>query len=466
MRNSTGNESQTIRVAVIGSGPAGFYSAEHLLKQVDRSIEVDMFEKLPVPFGLVRYGVAPDHLKIKSVTKQYERTAVSPRFRFFGNVEIGKDISIETLRQHYHQIIYTVGAQTDRHLRIPGIDLEGSHSATQFVAWYNGHPEFRHCQFDLSQESVVIIGVGNVAIDVARILCLSPEELKATDIADHALVALSQSQVKDVYLLGRRGVAQAAFTPKEAKELGELADAEVVVSPENVALDPLSLTQLEDAPRAVKRNVEIMQAYAEQASAGKQKRLHFRFLTSPTAVYGENGRISHIDLVKNELVENQWGGVSPQPTEETETLPVGLLFSAIGYRGVPIVDVPFDERRGVFLNENGRILNPDNTPKIGEYAAGWIKRGPTGVIGTNKADAVETVQHMLTDMDEGVLLLPQFGSADAALALVKEKKPTFTTYADWQYLDEQEVALGQAQGRPRLKFATSEEMLLTLQNRS
>ena len=288
-----GTTDRPLRVAIIGAGPTGFYAADHLLKQKDRVVEVDLFDRVPTPYGLVRAGVAPDHQKIKSVTAAFDKVAAHPRFRFFGGVELGRDLTGDDLRRHYHQIVYTTGAQTDRRMGIPGEDLKGSHPATEFVAWYNGHPDYRDLHFDLSQERAAVVGVGNVAVDVARILCRSADELAKTDIADYALEALRKSRIREVYLLGRRGPAQAAFTNPEIRELGELADADVSVVPDEVELDPLSRAELEAHPdRATLKKVEILQGYAHRAPTGKSKRLIIRFLVSPVELIGdEDGEV-------------------------------------------------------------------------------------------------------------------------------------------------------------------------------
>jgi ferredoxin--NADP+ reductase len=456
-----GTDSNPLRVAIIGAGPAGFYAAEHLFKQGDLVIEVDMFDRLPTPYGLVRNGVAPDHQKIKSVTKVFDRTAQKPPFRFFGYVELGTDITVDELLNHYHQVIYTTGAQTDRNLEIPGIDLAGSHAATEFVAWYNGHPDYRDCQFDLTQESVAVVGVGNVAVDVCRILCRTPAELATTDIADYALEALRESRVKDVYMLGRRGVAQAAFTAPEVKELGEMEDADVIVSPDEVDLGPLSQAALADADRGTTRKVEIVRSYAGRPLTGKANRLHMRFLISPVELIGnETGQVVAMRLVKNELYATEAGTLRPRATDRFEEIPVGLVFRSIGYRGVPLAGVPFNESWGVILNMEGRVLDPaTQTHLIGQYAAGWIKRGPSGVIGTNKPDAAETVDHMLADLAAGRVNEPAAPTAEAFEKLIQERKPDYFSYADWLSLDELETAAGEAQGRPRVKFVSVEEML-------
>lgn len=456
-----GTTDNPLRVAIIGAGPAGFYAAEHLFKQKETAVSVDMFDRLPTPFGLVRAGVAPDHQKIKSVTKIFDRVAHKDSFRFFGYVEIGKDLSIADLANHYHQIIYTTGAQTDRNLNIPGIDLANSHAATEFVAWYNGHPDYRDYKFDLSQERVAVIGVGNVAVDVCRILCRSTTELAKTDIADYALEALSQSNVKEVYMIGRRGPAQAAFTTPEMKELGEMEDADLVILPEEAELDPLSQAAMDSADRGTTRKVEIIQRHAHQAAAGKSRRLHLRFLVSPTELIGdENGRVAQMRLVKNELYQTDAGTMRPRATDEYETLPVGLVFRSIGYHGVPVPGVPFNESWGVILNECGRVMDDETDDvMVGHYAAGWIKRGPSGVIGTNKPDAVETVELMLADAAQGQHLHPTQPNPVAIVDLIAARQPLYFTYDDWLKLDEIEVARGTELGRPRLKFTTVEEML-------
>jgi ferredoxin--NADP+ reductase len=464
-----GTSERPLRVAIVGAGPAGFYVAEHLLRRSELVIDVDMFDRLPTPYGLVRAGVAPDHQKIKSVTAAFDKTAANPRFRFFGGVELGKHVDVEDLRAHYHQIVYTTGAQTDRRMGIPGEDLPGSHPATEFVAWYNGHPDYRDCQFDLSQERVAVVGVGNVAVDVARVLCRTPEELEKTDVADYALEALRASRVKEVYLLGRRGAAQAAFTNPEVKELGELAAAEVSVVPDEVALDALSRESLErSGDRAGFKKVEILQSYAGRPSAGKPRRLILRFLVSPVALLDTGaGAVGAVRLVRNRLVASATGTIQAQATDRFEELPVGLVFRSVGYRGVPLPGVPFDDKWGVILNEKGRVLDPDTKkPRPGEYTAGWIKRGPTGVIGTNKPDALETVMAMVEDVEAGRTAEPSDPDPAALERFLRQRQPLVVGYADWLRLNALEIARGQARGRPRLKFTRVDEMLTALGNRS
>jgi ferredoxin--NADP+ reductase len=460
-----GTEANPLRVALVGAGPAGYYAADQLLRQDGVVVEVDMIDRLPTPYGLVRAGVAPDHQKIKAVTAAFDKVAAHPRFRFYGGVEFGKDITVADLARHYHQVLFSTGAQTDRRMGIPGEDLKGSHPATEFVAWYNGHPDYVDCPFDLSQERAAVVGVGNVAIDVARILCRSPEELATTDIADYALEALRASRIKVVYLLGRRGPAQAAFTNPELKEVGELADADVSALPEEVELDPLSRAEIERTQdRATQRKVELLTEYAARTPTGKSKKLIFRFLVSPVELSGNQaGEVSSIRLVRTRLEATPAGTLQAKPTDQFETLPVGLVFRSVGYRGVPLPGVPFHESWGVILNENGRILDPETKqPMTGLYAAGWIKRGPTGVIGTNKPDAAQTVTCMMEDLAADRILAPAEPDAAAAERLIRERRPRCVSYQDWLKLNQIEVSRGRAAGRPRIKFTHVEDMLAAL----
>jgi len=465
LTTTTGTAARPLRVAIIGAGPTGFYVADHLLRNTGVAVEVDMFDRLPTPYGLVRLGVAPDHQKIKFVTNAFDKVAASPGFRFFGGVDFGKHVTLADLKTHYHQIVYCTGAQTDRRMGIPGEDLAGSHPATEFVAWYNGHPDYRDCVFDLSQESVAVVGVGNVAVDVVRILCRTPEELATTDIADYALDALRKSHVREVYLLGRRGPAQAAFTNPEIRELGELPDADITAEPAEVELDPLSRAAVERSQdRPTLKKVEILREYARRPVSGKSKRLVLRFLVSPVELIGDDtGRVAAMRLVRNELYATSTGALQPRATDRFEEIPVGLVFRSVGYRGVPLSGVPFNESWGVILNDKGRVLDPGTKqPLVGEYTAGWIKRGPTGVIGTNKPDAAETVACMFEDLARGAVLEPAHPEAAAADAFVRQRQPSFVSYADWLKLDAIEVAQGRAQGRPRVKLTSVEEMFAAL----
>lgn len=453
----------SLRVAIIGAGPAGFYAAEHLLKQQEPLVHVDLFDRLPTPFGLVRSGVAPDHQKIKSVVRVFERVADHERFRFFGNVCYGEHLRLDDLARHYHQVLFATGAQTDRRLGIPGEDLARSYSATEFVAWYNGHPEFRDCAFDLGHERVVVVGVGNVAVDVARILCRTPEELSKTDITAYAQAALAESRVKEVVMLGRRGPAQAAFTLPELKELTEMQDADFITLPDEVRLDAVSAAALEAAPdRQVAKMIDILQAHADAPPSGKSKRIVVRFLVSPVEIHDDGaGGVGGVTLVRNALVEER-GRIKPLPTDRFEVLDAGLVFRSVGYHGVPLPDVPFREDWGVVPNEAGRVLATDGSPARGLYVTGWIKRGPTGVIGTNKPDAQETVARMLEDAAAGATFAPADPSPEGAEALITARQPCVFTYDDWRRLDAHEVALGTPLGRPRVKLTCIEDMLEVL----
>ncbi len=460
-----GTEARPLRVAIVGSGPAAFYAAEHLLNQEGLHVEIDMLERLPTPYGLVRAGVAPDHQKIKSVIDRFAAVASSPHLRFYGFVELGKDVTVGDLREHYHQILYATGAQTDRRLDIPGEDLTGSHAATEFVAWYNGHPDYRNCRFDLSQERAAVVGVGNVALDVARILCRTPDELAATDIASHALEALSKSRVREVHLLGRRGPAQAAFTNPELKELGALAGADVSVLPEELELDDLSRAVLQASEdRATRRKIEILREFASRHAAGKPRRLIIRFLVSPVELLGNApGQVIAVRLAKNELDRTEAGTLVARPTDRLEELPAGLVFRSVGYRGVALPGVPFNDRWGVIWNEKGRVVDPGTQrPVLGEYCTGWIKRGASGVIGTNKQDAEETVTCMLEDFARGSVLRPSNADPGEMERLIRARQPDYFSYADWLRLDAAEVARGRAQGRPRDKLTRVQDMLEVL----
>ncbi len=461
-----GTENRPLRVAIVGSGPTGFYAAQHLFDQPDLTVQVDMFDRLPTPYGLVRLGVAPDHQKIKSVIRVYHKTASRPEFRFFGNVEIGRHLTVDDLKRHYHQIVYCTGAQTDRRLGIPGEDLAGSHTATEFVAWYNGHPDFTGLTFDLSQETAVVVGIGNVAVDVARILCRTPEELERTDIADYALEALRNSRVRQVAMLGRRGPAQAAFTNAEVKELGEMPGAACATLPDELELDPVTRQALGETPdKLTTRKLEILGSLVGRSEPDKPRRLEIRFLVSPVEIEGDDrGRVRAVRIERNELFLDDRGNVKSRGTGRFETLPAGLLFRSVGYRGVPVAGVPFRDDWAVIPNEAGRVIDPaDGQPLLGQYAAGWIKRGPQGVIGTNKPDALETVRAMLEDLAQGRLPEPASPAADAAERLVRERQPDVFSYEDWNRLDALEIERGAPLGRPRLKYTEVREMLAALE---
>ena len=459
---SVGTSDSPLRVAIVGSGPAGFYAAGHLLKcksHPDLQVQVDVYDRLPTPWGLVRGGVAPDHPNIKAVSRVYEKTAAHPEFRFYGNVDYGTDLTHDDLLARYHAVIYAVGAQTDRRMGIPGEDLAGSWAATEFVAWYNGHPDYRDIEFDLSGERAVVIGNGNVAADVARMLALTRDELATTDVADHALEVLAESNIREIVVLGRRGPAQAAFTNPELLELGEMTDADVHVDARDVELDELSRTWLESdaASGTSRKNVDILTRYAGREPEGKRRRIVLRFLASPLEILGAD-KVEGMRVCRNTL-KHEDGSLRACTTESIEEFDCDIVFRSIGYKGVAVQGVPFDERRGTVPNEHGRILDADGQPILGEYAVGWIKRGPTGIIGTNKRDAQETVDAILEDLDAGRLNEPADPSRDTLEELLDERKPEHVTYAGWEAIDSAEKAAGEPHGRPRVKLTTTEELL-------
>ncbi len=450
-----------VRVAIIGSGPAGSYAAGRLLSHSADELHVDLFERLPTPWGLVRAGVAPDHPKIKSVTRVYERTAEHARLRYYGNVEFGRDITLDDLSAHYNAIIYAVGTPVDRALGIPGEDLQRSYAATDFVGWYNGHPDFTDHEFDLRGDRALVIGAGNVALDVARMLVLTHDELARTDVADHALEALGRSKISEVVVIARRGPEQAAFTNPELLELGELSAADVVVEESELALsNGLPDTQADVTAR---RNVEILEEYAQRGRSGKPRRIVLRFLLSPVAIEGGRG-VEQVQLVRNELISESDGTVRARPTEERTVVAAHAVFRAIGYRGTPLPGVPFDERRSVISNSGGRVTGPDGV-RHGEYVVGWAKRGPSGVIGTNKKDANDTVDRLLEDLGGGRLLTPA-PITDAALdGYIRQRAPNVVDYAGWARIDQHERKAGEAHGRPRVKLTRVQEMLAAAKRR-
>jgi ferredoxin/flavodoxin---NADP+ reductase len=449
------------RVAVVGAGPAGFYASEQLLAN---GFEVDLIDLLPTPFGLVRAGVAPDHPKIKSVTRMYEKTARREGFRFFGGIELGTDISADELRARYHAVLYAVGTSDDNRLGIRGEDRPGSIPATRFVAWYNGHPHFCDESFDLSAERAVVIGNGNVAIDVARMLLVTPDELATTDTADHALEVLAASNVQEVVLLGRRGPAQAAFTNPELRELGELTRADVVVDPADLELDEHSAAWLEaEGDPTAKRNVEILREYAAREPRGASHRIDLRFLRSPVEILGEgeDGPVTGIRVVHNRIERAADGRLRAVATEREEVIECGLVLRSIGYRGRALPGVPFDDARGLIRNEGGRVCGDDGEPAVGEYAVGWIKRGPSGVIGTNKKDAADTVARIVEDTEAGRVLDPDpaVGDADATAEWLLGSTDGAVEWAGWQAIDAHERSLGEPAGRPRVKLVRMAELI-------
>ncbi len=450
------------RIAIIGSGPAAFYAAEHLQKRLDNCADIDMFEKLPTPHGLVRTGVAPDHQKIKTVAKVYDKVALHPNFRFFGLVEFGKHVKLSDLRKYYHQIIFATGAQTDRKIGIPGENIPGSHTATEFVAWYNTHLEYTGHEFDLSGEKVVIVGVGNVAVDVARTLSLTENEMQKTDIANYAMERIVRSGIKEIYMLGRRGPAQAAFTNPELKELANLQDADLLALADEIELDPFTLTELKEKPDSATEKKLTLLRDASQRVPSKSKKITIRFLVSPVEIIaGDSGRVKSVKVVKNKLYRSEDGSVRPRPTDQTEEIETNLVFRSVGYRGIALADVPFDEKQGVIPNEKGRILDhAGGFPITGLYASGWIKRGPTGVIGTNKRDSGETVNCMVDDIEAGKVLNPDFNSSESIKQLFEQKH---ISYNDWLKVDSFEKEEGQKTGKPRNKVTNLNKILKVLE---
>jgi ferredoxin--NADP+ reductase len=444
-------------VAIVGSGPSGYFAAASLLKFADATddadVRVDMLEMLPTPWGLVRSGVAPDHPKIKSISAQFEKTALDPRFRFFGNIVVGDHVHAAELAERYDAVIYAVGAQSDRSLGIPGEDLPGSVAAVDFVGWYNAHPHFEEMAPDLSTGRAIVVGNGNVALDVARILVTDPDVLATTDIADHALKSLHDRGVEEVVIVGRRGPLQAPFTTLELRELGDLeglADVDVIVDPADFA--DISDEDLESAGKTVRNNIKALRGYAEREPRGAKRRIVFRFRTSPIEIKGD-GRVESIVLGRNELVDDN-GRIAAKDTGEREEVPAQLVVRAVGYRGVPTPGLPFDDRNGTIPHTDGRIDGSRN-----EYVVGWIKRGPTGVIGTNKKDSQETVDTVLSDLSGADLTDVGADHSDELVTWLLSRQPKLVTDDHWKLIDDYERSSGQPHGRPRVKLTSVAELL-------
>jgi len=457
--STLGTENNPLHVAIIGSGPSGFYATEALIRS-EHVIKVDLFERLPNPYGLVRSGVAPDHPKLKQAILVYDKTAQAEAFTFIGNVCVGKDISVEELRQRYHALIFTCGAETDRRLGIPGEDLPGSYTATEFVGWYNGHPDYRQRQFDLSHETAVIIGQGNVAADVSRILAKTANELCNTDIAAHAIEALAKSQIKNIYVIGRRGPAQAKFTSKELKEFAELEVCHPDIEALELELNPQSQAELAEKTNAGNKKVyELLSQYSALPTSDKPRRCKFTFLQSPVEIQGD-GKVEKIILERNALSGEAFSQSSRGTGEKIE-LKTGLVFRSIGYRGIAIEGVPFDDKRGIFPNVDGRIIDENQQPVAQMYTAGWIKRGPTGIIGTNRADSVATVGKLLEDitlLDNG----DDKSGAEGVYSLLNDRNVRYINYHEWKKIDQAEIERGKDKNKPREKFTSIEEMLAVL----
>jgi ferredoxin--NADP+ reductase len=435
---------RTHAVAIVGSGPSGFYAAGTLLDAEDPPVRVDMFDRLATPWGLVRAGVAPDHPKIKSVSTQYEKIAAQPGFRFFGHVCLGEDVTVEELLERYDAVIYAVGSQTERRLGIPGEDRPGSLASVDFVGWYNGHPDYAGLEPDLGASRAVVIGAGNVALDVARMLLLTEDELRGTDTADHAVDVLTASGVREVVVCGRRGPAQAAFTTTELRELDDLEGLAVAVDPAQIpdAADDA------DLPKATRRNVELFRKWADRGDGTGERRMEFRFQRSPVAILGdgEDGPVTGVELGINRLETDDEGRVRPVDTGERETVECGVVLRAVGYRGVALPGVPFDERTGTIPHVEGRIEGRER-----EYVVGWIKRGPTGIIGTNRKDANETVRGLLADLAAGTREDATIASAEEVEEWLSGRCPDLVDLDGWEAIDAHERAAGQDGGRPRRK---------------
>lgn len=445
-----GTVERPLRAAIVGSGPSGFYAAEALLK-AEAVCAVDMFERQPTPYGLVRSGVAPDNMKIRNVTKIFEKIAVHERFRYFGNVDVGVAVPVHVLRRHYDAVIFACGTETNLRLGIPGEELPGCHTATSFVGWYNGHPIYRNFQFDLSQEIAVVVGMGNVAVDVARILTRTPDELKHTDISQDALDALAESKVREVHIVGRRGPAQAKFKENEIRELGRLADGDCIVDPADLTLNPESCQEAA-APNTA-RILGILESFSRQIPT-KNRRVYLRFLLSPLKITGA-ARAASIIFEKNTLTGDPFRQEARGSGEVIEQ-PCGLLFASIGYRAMPMPGVPFDTRRGIIPNDEGRVL-ADGAPTPGLYTAGWVKRGPSGLIGTNKPDSAATVQKILEDLPR---LTPcEEPAPDAMPAWLAARGIRAVSFAEWLKIDAVEIERGKPRQKPREKLAKVSQML-------
>jgi NADPH-dependent glutamate synthase beta subunit-like oxidoreductase len=442
-----------LRVAVVGAGPAGIYAADALTRQDAVPVAVDLLDRLPTPFGLVRHGIAPDHPKMRAIRDTLHRSLEHPLVRFVGNVDVGVDISLAELRQHVDAVVYTYGASLDRHLGIEGEDLPGSLAATELVAWYTGHPDADRARVEAALagvRSAVVVGVGNVALDVARVLARTPEELEPTDMPQHVLDVLAATPVQEVTVLGRRGPAQAAFTTQELRELDGLAEATVLVDPADLELDTGS-EERAATDRNVSRNLAVLRGWADHAPAPGRVRLRLRFFRRPVRLLGEE-RVTGVEVERTAVD----GDGRAMGTGELEVIPADLVVRSVGYRGIPLPGLPVDERSGTVPNVVGRVLR-DGRPSPGEYVAGWIKRGPSGVVGHNKHDARETVGALLADAADGVLA-PTGPVNDLVDELVaRGAEPVLLD--DWRAIDAAENALGATRGRARTTLHERESLL-------
>ncbi|MEU5691085.1 FAD-dependent oxidoreductase [Actinosynnema sp. NPDC020468] len=437
-----------LRVAVVGAGPAGVYAADTLTKS-DADVSIDLFERLPAPYGLIRYGVAPDHPRIKGIVTALQRVLDRPQIRFFGNVDYGVDLKLDDLRQFYDAVIFSTGAEKDRALDIPGIDKDGSYGAADFVSWYDGHPDVpRTWPLDASQ--VAVLGVGNVALDVARILAKTADELLVTEIPDNVYQGLRTSPVTDVHVFGRRGPAQAKFTPLELRELDHSPNVEVIVHPEGIDFCAHSMATIREN-KQVEMVVKTLQEWAIRDVGSRPRRLHLHFLEAPVEVLGDDG-VEGLRTERMELTGD--GGV--RGTGEFTEWPVQAVYRAVGYLSTHLADLPFDHSSGTVPHQAGRVLDLDEQAVPGVYVTGWIKRGPVGLIGHTKGDALETVTSLLQDAPN--LSRAQYRDPESVERFLAQRAIPFTTNEGWRRLDEHEIALGAAQGRDRVKVVDRDEM--------
>ena len=446
---------RTLRIAVVGTGPAGMYAAEHLVEDRNLDVEVDLYERLPTPWGLIRGGVAPDHPEKKLVIERlFDYFLKHPCVRFFGNVEIGADVHPGELSQWYDAVIYAVGASGDARLGIPGEELPGCWSAREFVAWYNGDPDFSHLDIDLSHRRAVVVGNGNVALDVARILTMPLGQLEKTDMADHALAALRESAVREVAILGRRGNQQAAYHNPELEELAHLEGVEVAVEGDELPGEDEFPDHVADWE--TRRKLATLRAMSGQRAGGAGKRILMRFLCSPVEVLGE-GRVEQLRVVRNRLEADANGRLQARSTGEESLIDTGLVLRSIGYRGTRLAGLPFDDRRGIIGNADGRICDHDGVVP-GNYVTGWIKRGPRGIIGTNKKCARNTLRCLVEDIEADRLAPATLGSAEV-LEAIQARQPEVVLRPGWLRLDHAERTAGRPQGRPRVKFTEHRDLL-------
>ncbi len=465
MSVTIGTQSRPLRVAIIGSGPSGFYAAESLLKNDTIVAEIDMFEYLPTPFGLVRAGVAPDHQQIKSVAKIYDKIASMENFRFWGNVQFGSDLSREELLDTFDTIIYAIGAQSDRSMGVSGEDKKGSHSATEFVAWYNGHPDYKDAQFDLSQEKVAIVGMGNVALDIARVLALTPDEIAKTDIPHHVQEQLKASKVREINLIARRGPLQAAFTNTGTKEIPDLEGAVAIVDPEELTLENNTAQTLTDSgDKKMVQNFQFLESISSNEIDPSKRVIRFMFRKSPQEIVGGDS-VTGITMVTNELFTDDEGRIHHTMTEDLETLDCGLVFRSVGYKVRPVDGIQYDAKRGTVANVEGRVIDADSGETVrGEYVVGWAKRGASGVIGTNKPDSIATVEKLLEDLPQwsgDELVKPQ---AQTIKELLDGKNIHYVPFEDWKIIEKIEHEEGKAREKPREKFVTIHEMISVIKS--